>query len=168
LDIQLLGGLPFILDVITLPSRAIVRRSVANESEKAGRQVQQHAGETVTRLRGIQIGSISPAGRELIKSHGSSIAIVEAMDVIEHEPSTERVGAANFLEVGIDLVGSDGTEGNCKLARSAKAGTQADLGHDRNPVSHGFERSRVRGVQQSCAARDVGGTENRIVVTIMQ
>ncbi len=68
------------------------------------------------------------------------------MDVIEHEPSTERVGPADFLEVGIDLVGSDRTEGNRKLAGSAKAWTQADLGHNRNPVSHGFERSRVRSV----------------------
>src|SRR6201997_317898 len=130
LDIQLLGELPFILDVITLPSRAIVRRRVANESEKAGRHVQQHAGETVTGLRGVQIGSISRASRELIKPHRSSIAIVEAMDVIEHEPSTERVGPANFLEVGIDLVGSDRTERNGKLASSTKAWTETDLGHD--------------------------------------
>ncbi len=68
------------------------------------------------------------------------------MNMIEHKAGAERVRPLDFLEVGIDRVRSDRTEGNRKLAGSAKARIQADLGHDRNAVSHRFERCSVRGV----------------------
>src|SRR5437899_2212289 len=89
LDVQLFAGLPFILDVITLPGGSVVRCRVTDEAEKAGWRVQQHAGETVPGLRGVQTVCVSRAARELIKPHRCSPTVIETVNMIEHEAGAE-------------------------------------------------------------------------------
>src|SRR5205823_14358982 len=106
--------------------------------------VQQHAGQTVTSFRGVQIASVGRAARELIKPHRRPPTVIETVNVVEHEPGAEGVRPANFLKVSTDFVRSNRTEGDRKLAGPAKARIQADLRDDRNAVPHRLKRRRVR------------------------
>src|SRR6516225_9619594 len=89
LDVELPGGLPFVLQVVSGPVGLVVGISGADETKEVGRQIQQHARKAVTRAGDIEVVTVSRAGGELVEGGRLAPAVVEAVDVVEHKAPTE-------------------------------------------------------------------------------
>src|SRR5438105_11592302 len=136
LEVQLLGCLPFVLEIVSLPIGLVVSKGGADKAKKIGRQIQQHTGQTVTGARGVEIRAVGCARRERVEAGRLAPAVIEAVDVVEHGARAEGVGAVNFLNVRTELVRADWTERNRKLAGAPQTRRQTDLGNDRDTVAH--------------------------------